>query len=104
MLSVTGKITYSTPLLYSQLIPYSITAGFGIMGVNTSLPPLLAMLDSYKEYRGLSYSIGGDEGALTIPNYIKHYQPNVTGYSIGQHLGEYCNGKLGIFNIYSYII
>lgn len=51
------------------------------------------MLDAFKEYRGLSYSIGGDEGAFTIPNYIKHYQSNVTGYSIGEHLGEFCNGK-----------
>ncbi|KAI7901119.1 SGNH hydrolase-type esterase domain-containing protein [Cokeromyces recurvatus] len=69
----------------------SITAGYGIMGYNYSLPPLIATLESYYEYRGLSYSIGGDENALTIPNYVKHYQPNVTGYSTDRHIVEYCN-------------
>lgn len=63
------------------------------MGVNESLPQLLNIVAAYEEYRGLSYSIGGDKGALTIPNYIKHYQSGVTGYSIGEHLGEFCDGK-----------
>jgi phospholipase B1 len=64
------------------------------MGYNTSLPPLVADLEAYNEYRGLSYSIGGDNDSFTVPNYVKHYQPNLTGYSIGEHAGEYCNGKL----------
>lgn len=72
----------------------SITAGFGIMGFDTTIDPIIATLNSYNEYRGLSYSIGGDQDAFTIPNYVKHYQPNVTGYSVGKHIGEYCNGKL----------
>ncbi|KAL7314360.1 hypothetical protein PS15m_005943 [Mucor circinelloides] len=71
----------------------SITAGFGIMGFDTTINPIIAALNSYNEYRGLSYSIGGDEGAFTIPNYVKHYQTNVTGYSKGKHIGEYCNAE-----------
>ncbi|CEP16713.1 hypothetical protein [Parasitella parasitica] len=69
----------------------SITAGFGIMGFDTTVNPVIAALNSYNEYRGLSYSIGGDKDAFTIPNYVKHYQANVTGYSVGKHIGEYCN-------------
>ena len=34
------------------------------------------------EYRGVSWSIGGDEGATTLPNLIKHYNPNLQGYSV----------------------
>ncbi|KAI9272278.1 SGNH hydrolase-type esterase domain-containing protein, partial [Helicostylum pulchrum] len=69
----------------------SITAGFGIMGLNTSLPLIAAMSAAFKEYRGLSYSAGGDAGAFTVPNYIKHYQTNLTGYSVGSHLPERCH-------------
>ncbi|KAI7871370.1 uncharacterized protein EV154DRAFT_431606 [Mucor mucedo] len=71
----------------------SITAGFGILSIDKSDPSLVNMLDVFKEYRGLSYSIGGEEGAFTIPNYVKHYQPNVTGYSVGVHLAESCNDQ-----------
>jgi phospholipase B1 len=69
------------------------------MNYNTEIPSFIAALHSYNEYRGLSYSIGGNVNASTVPNYIKHFQPNVTGYSIGKHLGEYCNGKLTM-NLY----
>ncbi|KAI9476469.1 MAG: hypothetical protein EXX96DRAFT_596522 [Benjaminiella poitrasii] len=69
----------------------SITAGFAIKNYDESLPNLLAVISSYYEYRGLSYSAGGDKNAFTVPNYVKHYQSNVTGYSVGKHIGEYCN-------------
>lgn len=93
-LSVTGKYakTLATVIVIDKIY-YSITAGFAIMGYDETLPKLLATISSYYEYRGLSYSIGGDTNASTIPNFIKHYQENVTGYSTGKHLGEYCNGK-----------
>ncbi|KAI8364311.1 hypothetical protein EDC96DRAFT_608660 [Choanephora cucurbitarum] len=68
----------------------SITAGFGIMGYNVSLPTTIALLDAFTEYRGLSYSAGGQENAFTVPNYIKHYQPELTGYSNGNHSIESC--------------
>ncbi|KAI9360207.1 hypothetical protein BD770DRAFT_385077 [Pilaira anomala] len=71
----------------------SITAGFGIKGVNTSLPLEIATLAAYKEFRGLSYSIGGDKNAFTIPNYIKHFQPEINGYSTGSHLPELCGAE-----------
>ena len=42
----------------------SITAGFGLEGF-TGL---------YNEYRGRSWSIGGDDGQLTLPNIIKYFK------------------------------
>ncbi|KAI8047025.1 uncharacterized protein B0P05DRAFT_567136 [Gilbertella persicaria] len=71
----------------------SITAGFGIMGYNITLPSPIALLDSFTEYRGLSYSGGGQEGAFTVPNYIKHYQPSLTGYSNGNHTLHSCSAN-----------
>jgi len=56
----------------------SITAGFGILGLDGGLD----------EYRGLSGPIGGDTDAVTIPNFIKYYNPTVIGASVGQHLFE----------------
>lgn len=61
---------------------FSIATGYAIVN-----------LETVKEYRGLNFFIGGDEGAPTVPNYIKHYQPNLTGYSLGSHLPKMCDGK-----------
>lgn len=39
------------------------------------------------EYRGLSWSIGGDANistVTTLPNILKEFSPNVTGYAVGQ--------------------
>lgn len=45
---------------------------------------LLSLLNKHKyEYRGVSWSIGGDEGVSTLPNMLKTYNPNLQGYSIG---------------------
>jgi hypothetical protein len=52
----------------------SITAGFGMEG----------KIGGLHEYRGKSWSIGGDANATTLPNFVKQYNPNVTGYSIGR--------------------
>ncbi|KAI8969714.1 hypothetical protein BDB01DRAFT_840127 [Pilobolus umbonatus] len=69
----------------------SIMAGFGIKGIThgTVLHP-----SSLYEYRGLSYGGGGDDGAVTLPNFLKKYNPNVKGASKGYHLAELCYGPL----------
>ncbi|XP_056873577.1 phospholipase B1, membrane-associated-like [Takifugu flavidus] len=58
----------------------SLTAGNGIAASPHNI------LDVLTQYRGLSWSIGG-EGNLTsvttLPNILKHFNPNVTGYSSG---------------------
>ncbi len=59
----------------------SITAGFGIKGTAGLL----------NEYRGRSWSIGGDPYQITLPNFIKYYQPSVTGYSTKYHFLEICD-------------
>eukprot|EP01112_Ceratiomyxa_fruticulosa_P019754 TRINITY_DN6540_c0_g1_i1.p1 TRINITY_DN6540_c0_g1~~TRINITY_DN6540_c0_g1_i1.p1 ORF type:complete len:402 (-),score=75.01 TRINITY_DN6540_c0_g1_i1:80-1285(-) len=38
---------------------------------------------SMKQYRGLSFSIGGDSGVTTLPNLLKPYNPAVIGFSTG---------------------
>ena len=48
----------------------SITAGFGIRG----------LLGFFNEYRGRSWSIGGDIDQLTLPNIIKYYNPYIKGF------------------------
>ncbi|CAO3619850.1 unnamed protein product [Mucor hiemalis] len=64
-------------------------AGFSIRDSNISLPVAITS-KNMKEYRGLAYTVGGGKGASTLPNYIKHYQSNLTGYSTGEHPPEYC--------------
>ncbi|KAJ3316265.1 hypothetical protein HDU76_001936 [Blyttiomyces sp. JEL0837] len=54
----------------------SITAGFGM---NSGYLPFT----SITEYRGLSYDIGGDNGAKTLANYMKIYSPSEKGQSTG---------------------
>merc|ERR1711916_28698 len=58
----------------------SITAAFGAK--STSL------LNVLNEYRGVSWSIGGDgsleEGIVTLPNIIKKFSPDVKGFSTGK--------------------
>jgi len=60
----------------------SITAAFGVMGADGGL----------NEFRGKSWSIGGDDNATTVPNFLKTWVPNIQGAAKGQHLLEYCAG------------
>eukprot|EP01135_Chromosphaera_perkinsii_P012123 Nk52_evm2s2587 gene=Nk52_evmTU2s2587 len=65
----------------------SITAGFGTMGKYkpTRRNPTGKNMN---EYRGQSWCIGGDKGEMTFPNFLKHYSPNLVGYSTGHHTAE----------------
>ncbi|XP_034436673.1 phospholipase B1, membrane-associated-like [Hippoglossus hippoglossus] len=56
----------------------SLTAGNGIASNN--------ILDVVRQYRGLSWSIGGDDNLTTVttlPNILKYYNSNLTGFSVG---------------------
>lgn len=57
----------------------SITTGFGILG-------------ALNETRGSSFSMGGDSGAITLPNFIKYFNPALVGYSKGTYPAEVCYG------------
>ncbi|KAM8833327.1 phospholipase B1, membrane-associated [Synchiropus picturatus] len=59
----------------------SLTAGNGVGATNST--NLLLVIN---EYRGLSWSIGGDGNistVTTLPNILKEFNPNVTGYAEG---------------------
>ena len=48
---------------------------FGIVG---------GLFDKHKlEYRGVSWSMGGDSDATTMPNFIREFNANLKGYSVG---------------------
>jgi len=58
----------------------SLTAGNGIASKPNNL------LDVLNQYRGLSWSIGGNDNLTTVttlPNILKYYNQNLTGYSVG---------------------
>lgn len=67
----------------------SVTAGFGAKAFSFLETKIL------QEYRGLSFCMGGDHQAPTIPNFLKHYRPDIIGSSMGTHLIELCMG--GVF-------
>ena len=55
----------------------SITAAFGAKSSS--------LLDIFVEFRGVSWSIGGDDSldqAVTLPNILREYYSNVKGFSI----------------------
>jgi phospholipase B1 len=66
-------------------------AGFAAEGIQgTSIIDIKSM----NEYRGVSYGGGGDAGAVTVPNFIKRYNPKVKGASVDKHLVEICYGMI----------
>jgi hypothetical protein len=38
------------------------------------------------EYRGESWSIGGDNNATTLANFLKFFNPSIVGASVGAHI------------------
>ncbi|KAI9477877.1 MAG: hypothetical protein EXX96DRAFT_229104 [Benjaminiella poitrasii] len=68
----------------------SIMAGFAMMGVDYEGSGALN-LSLVSEYRGNSYAIGGDSGAVTLANFIKKYNPDVKGASVLSHVVSFCS-------------
>ncbi|KAG2206528.1 hypothetical protein INT47_008545 [Mucor saturninus] len=69
----------------------SIMAGFAAEGIQGTS---IINLKTLNEYRGVSYGGGGDAGAVTVPNFIKKYNPTLKGSSVDEHLIELCYGLL----------
>ncbi|KAF7721874.1 hypothetical protein EC973_003970 [Apophysomyces ossiformis] len=65
----------------------SIMAGFAAAGIQGSS---ILNLKSLYEIRGVSYAMGGNNDATTIPNFIERYSPKLSGASVGKHLVELC--------------
>lgn len=67
-------------------------AGFALEGVDYDTGTGLLNISAINEYRGQSYAIGGDEGAVTVANFVQHYNSNAKGASLGYHSAELCYG------------
>ncbi|KAI9263352.1 hypothetical protein BDA99DRAFT_438457 [Phascolomyces articulosus] len=73
----------------------SIMAGFALEGINDGENGTsLLNASSITEFRGQSWGIGGDEGAVTIGNFVKHFNASSEGQSHGSHLATICYAKL----------
>ncbi|KAI8142664.1 hypothetical protein BJV82DRAFT_613796 [Fennellomyces sp. T-0311] len=72
----------------------SIMAGFALEGVNDG-PGGTSILNisSITEFRGQSWGIGGDDGAITLANFVGHYNASLEGPSVGKHLVTLCPGS-----------
>ncbi|KAJ3286672.1 hypothetical protein HK104_008918 [Borealophlyctis nickersoniae] len=70
----------------------SITAGAVAKGLKKK--NLLALLPALEEDRGISFTMGGDAGAVTLPNLISRFQPNLVGQGKGDHPLTICYGLL----------
>jgi phospholipase B1, membrane-associated len=49
--------------------------------------------DAPIEYRGISWSMGGDDGATTVPNFLRVLNPGIVGHSTSWHLPELPGNK-----------
>ncbi|ORY90421.1 hypothetical protein BCR43DRAFT_518886 [Syncephalastrum racemosum] len=71
----------------------SIMAGFIARGVNASTP--YVTLSQYTEDRGVSFAIGGDRDAVTLPNILEHYAgAGLQGASVGTRPPQICEDEL----------
>lgn len=69
-------------------------AGFAMMGINYEEGGTGVLnLSLISEFRGDSYAMGGDTNSITIPNFMKKYNPNVKGASVLSHIVSYCSGE-----------
>jgi phospholipase B1 len=75
----------------------SITAGFGAAGLTN--PNQALDFSLLVENRGLSFSIGGDEKAITLGNYFAQQNPEIIGRSLGTHGPNICTPTfcLGVY-------
>ncbi|KAI9496150.1 hypothetical protein BDB00DRAFT_738428, partial [Zychaea mexicana] len=69
----------------------SIMAGFALEGNDPDGSGILN-ISSITEYRGQSWGIGGDPGAVTLGNFVNHYNASLEGPSVGNHIATICHG------------
>lgn len=57
-------------------------------------PANVCVLQEYKNFpppkttQGLSWSIGMDDKGVTVPNFLRTYNPHIVGGSLGHHFTE----------------
>ncbi|KAI7897006.1 uncharacterized protein EV154DRAFT_475801 [Mucor mucedo] len=72
----------------------SIMAGFVMNGVNHEDGTGVFNTSTVMEYRGKSYAMGSDEGAFTLANFVKNYNPDLKGSSSESRFASVCRGPL----------
>ncbi|KAI9092175.1 hypothetical protein DFS34DRAFT_312326 [Phlyctochytrium arcticum] len=68
----------------------SIVAGLAAKNPASDDPPT----QFATEYRGISFALGGDNGAPTLANFLRQYSPGLEGSSTGERLIKVCYGIL----------
>ncbi|KAI8971232.1 hypothetical protein BDB01DRAFT_811815 [Pilobolus umbonatus] len=69
----------------------SIMSGFGMMGINHAGSGVYN-LSFISDYRGESYLMGGNPMAVSVANFMQHFNPNIHGASLDQHITSLCSG------------
>ncbi|KAI9322740.1 hypothetical protein BX666DRAFT_1849325 [Dichotomocladium elegans] len=67
----------------------SVMAGFAAKGITNGR---FLSINTLNEDRGVSFAMGGDRAAITLPNIIHYYSPGLVGSSVGRHLLSICFG------------
>ncbi|KAI9279824.1 hypothetical protein BY458DRAFT_431487 [Sporodiniella umbellata] len=67
----------------------SVMAGFAAKGIQTRF----VNTKNLYENRGISFALGGDQGAVTMPNILNYYSHNLYGPSVGNHIISICFGN-----------
>lgn len=70
----------------------SITTGYAAKPMAASGKNRVLLTDLV-EYTGVSYATGGDDGAASIGNFAKTFQPNLVGESVGHHIVPFMFGQ-----------
>ena len=69
-------------------------AGFALEGINDGQGGTgILNISSITEYRGQSWGIGGDSGAITLANFVQHYNSSVEGGAKGKQVAAICHGN-----------
>lgn len=93
-------VTKLVTLFFTTKMIASVLAGYGVNNINPGIFGLLNTT-SLTEYRGLNYLLGGDAKAVTIANFMKHYNSQIHGSSIGFHeLRRMQKGKPNLCMLY----
>ncbi|CEG71333.1 hypothetical protein RMATCC62417_07082 [Rhizopus microsporus] len=74
----------------------SITAGLAAINVKTEY----VSPEQFVEFRGKGFIMGGDPDSNSIANYIKHYNQDLVGASVGSNKARYCKKTFFCFEPY----
>ncbi|KAI9481391.1 MAG: hypothetical protein EXX96DRAFT_481185 [Benjaminiella poitrasii] len=68
----------------------SVMAAFAAEGIQDNT---FFNIENAYENRGVSFAMGGDPNAITMPNILNYYSHNLYGASVGEHIISICFGN-----------